>query len=127
MVRGDRGVHAVPEQPSPKRLRDDARLAVELGYCVPLGIPHSQFLSWADDDQDKALAWLQERAQHCSRCGTRPDQWDPAKGGSRFAFYAELDRCLGCEVIDQAQRDIPQGELGVKVLLLPNDDPPDAS
>lgn len=97
-----------------------------MAYCVPLGIPHSEFLGWSDDDQDKALAWLAHEREKCGRCGTTKAQWDPAQGGSRFAFVADVDRCMGCEVLDMANRDLAKQEdtLGVRVGLVPNDEDP---
>lgn len=81
------------------------------------------------DDQDKALAWTSEQAQKCSGCGTRPDEWDPAQGGSRHAYSAEPRRCLGCELLAQAQRDLQREEeadtLGVRLALIPNDETED--
>lgn len=68
-----------------------------MSYCVPLGLPHSQFLSWSDDDQDKALAWTLDSRDRCHGCGTRADEWEPDKGGSRNAYEAKLHICPGCE------------------------------
>jgi hypothetical protein len=89
-----------------------------LAYCVPRGLPHSAFLSWDQDDQDKALAWEAERRAHCPDCGTRRDEWDPDRGGDRYAYLAVDYRCLGCESLEQAQRDRDQTQLGMKVALL---------
>lgn len=114
-------MHAGEEREPPKRIRDDARLADELAYCVPLGIPHSVFLSWDVDDQDKALAWRAEQSLRCS-CGTRPDEWDPKQGGSRVAYLAQTRQCLGCEELARGRRDAPEGELGVVIYLEKNPD-----
>ncbi len=45
-------------------------------------IPHSEFLGWLPDDQDKALAYeyhlAAEEAAVCPGCGTRHEDWhDP--------------------------------------------------
>ncbi len=97
---------------------------MELAYCVPLGIPHSEFLSWPADDQDKAMAYLAEQSQRCKGCGTRSADWDPKQGGSRTAFVADVSRCLGCEVLDMAKRDLAEEKdtLGIRLGLIPNDE-----
>lgn len=92
---------------------------------MPAGIPHSTFLSWDVDDQDKALAWQVELASGCPSCGTRADEWDPAVGGSRTAYVADVSRCVGCEVLGIAERDLRANlpdELGVRIRLAANDD-----
>ena len=91
---------------------------------MPAGIAHSTFLSWHVDDQDKALAWQAEIAACCPSCGTRADEWDPAAGGSRTAYVADVTRCSGCEVVAIAERDLRTelpDELGVRISLAPND------
>jgi hypothetical protein len=98
---------------------------MELAYCVPRGIPHGEFLSWPADDQDKALAYLAAESERCSGCGTRSADWDPKQGGSRTAFVADITRCLGCEVKQQAERDLsktPEENLGIRIGLVPNDE-----
>lgn len=92
---------------------------------MPRGVPHSTFLSWHVDDQDKALAWQAEIAACCPSCGTRADEWDPAAGGSRTAYVADVTRCSGCEVVAIAERDLREDlpdELGVRISLAPNED-----
>jgi hypothetical protein len=89
----------------------------ELSYCAPLGIPHSEFLSWDTDDQDKALAFAELKAQTCA-CGTRREEWDEAAGGSRFAYAAHTYRCPGCELLEQESKNVPDGEMGVKYTLV---------
>ena len=102
---------------------------MELAYCVPLGIPHSEFLSWPADDQDKALAYLAAESEKCRKCRTRAADWDPKQGGSRTAFVADISRCLGCELIQMAERDLkdsPEGDmLGIQIGLVPNDEDDD--
>lgn len=76
---------------------------------VPLGIPHSEFLSWSEDDQDKALAWQAEQADQCPSCGhplrltTDPDL--------RMTWQVEEATCFACLKSDahrrnQADRDM---------------------
>lgn len=73
-------------------------MRLELAYCCPHGIPHSEFLEWPQADQDKALWWVIHERQTCSGCGTRPDEWDTEQGGSDDAYIAEPYLCRGCRV-----------------------------
>jgi hypothetical protein len=100
-----------------KRLRTNERLWEELAYVVPLGIPHSRFLDWSDDDQDKAIAFLRDQRNRCPNCGTREEDWAEDK----FAFVGWHDRCLGCEAVEQERKNIPEGALGMRVKLLPRE------
>jgi len=72
-----------------------------MSYCAPLGIPHSEFLGWNEEDQDKALSWHQRDKETCSRCGTHPSDWKLV----RFPFTAQLEICLGCEMLDWMRKD----------------------
>lgn len=67
-----------------------------MDYCAPRGIPHSTFLTWDDDDQDKALAWSRLERTTCTRCHTRPEEWDEDRGGSRDAYFVDVHTCPGC-------------------------------
>lgn len=100
-----------------KRLRDDEQLLAELSYCVPLGIPHSRFLSWLPDDQDKALAYQRHVNETCTGCGTRRDEWERDPD----AFIADVTICPGCERIEQENENGPAKKKGAKVGLLPKD------
>ena len=94
------------------------RLRSELDYCVPLGIPHSAFLAWDEDDQDKAIAYTLEMRRVCKSCGTRADEWTNDKD----AYTGDLYRCFGCERIEQEQDNVPDDKTkarGVKVRLIP--------
>lgn len=107
------------------RLEWDERFREELAYCVPLGIPHSVFLAWPPDDQDKALAYLRHRAEYCS-CGTRTRDWKNLDGSPNyFSFVATSETCLGCEAIEIQQDNIADNlpkehRRGVKTWLIPN-------
>lgn len=85
-----------------------------MAFCNSHGIPHSVFLEWDPDDQDKALGFEKEQSKACSGCGTRKEEWDL----DRFAFVADSWTCPGCEVLAQARDDIPEGRQGVKVFLV---------
>lgn len=80
---------------------------------MPLGIPHSRFLGgpdvWTEADRDKALAWTHQQRCTCSRCGTRPEEWDPDRGGRRDAYVFVPSICPGCEPMERTQ-DVLGGE-----------------
>lgn len=86
--------------------------------CELYGIRHSEFLSWSDDDRDKAL-WRRIRArQACPNCGTRREEWDESRGGDRNAYIAEPERCRGCELKEAARASLTGGEgRGVHIAL----------
>ena len=88
-----------------------------MAYCVPIGIPHSKFLSWEPDDQDKALAFVREQRKTC-RCGTKPEEWVK----DRFAYVGQQRQCPGCEVLEQERENVPEKALGyTHIYLLPPD------
>ena len=78
-----------------------------MDYCAPLGISHSHFLGgpdvWTAADRDKALAWQERKRSTHDRCGTRREEWDPARGGSRHAFEYVPDVCPGCEALERTE------------------------
>lgn len=109
-----------------KRLTDDAKLRAELELCDRWGIPHSQFRGhgngiWSDLDRRKALAYAAYSRAVCRSCGTREDEWDENQGGDEDAYRTTTRRCIGCQLIADAQKQVPQGDEGhgVKVLLIP--------
>jgi hypothetical protein len=70
-----------------------------LDYCNEQGIPHSRFLEeWDPVDRAKCLAYRAHHAQHCPTCGTAAWEWDPAQGGSRFAYEPVEEICPGCQI-----------------------------
>jgi hypothetical protein len=79
-------------------LRDRSHLAEELAYCASRAIPHSQFLAWSDDDQDKALAWQRVQMLACPHCGTFDDQWVDEQGRriDPPPFEPVAHMCHGC-------------------------------
>lgn len=83
---------------APKRLDRDSQLAIELDYCCPRGIPHSEFLGWSTSDRDKAIWWLLRERETCPSCGTRPEEWLESKGGHRHAYIGQVHECEGCIV-----------------------------
>lgn len=79
---------------------------------------HSHFLGgpprWTEDDQDKAIEYERWLRAECS-CGTRMEEWDE----DPYAYVGYQWRCPGCEVIEQEKENVPEGEKGVHVGLLP--------
>lgn len=84
------------------RLAVDAQLRDELALCHQW-MPHSEFLGWSEDDQDKALAWADfaraEERERCRSCGTRLSDWLDEHGRwlSEPLFEPVRDQCPGCE------------------------------
>lgn len=81
---------------------------------MPLGIPHSVFLTWDEVDQDKALAYQREQATVCV-CGTRQAEWE----ADRFAYVAESRQCPGCELLEMERENVPDKAKGVRSFLVP--------
>ncbi len=100
-----------------RRLWFDDLLREQLAYVVPLGIAHSTFLAWDEDDQDKALAYMREKAKVCV-CGTRPEEWEE----NRLAYISHSSVCLGCRAIEEERHNVPSDERGwgAKVYLIKN-------
>lgn len=90
--------------------------------CAAYQIRHSQFLAWSDSDRDKAISYHTWERSKCKDCRTRPEEWDPDKGGRRRAYRAVILDCEGCIVIEQASEapQMKQGR-GKKVALVRND------
>lgn len=90
-----------------------------MAVCAAYGIPHSEFLGWRDTDRSKAIwQWVRQQ-EACPSCGTRPDEWDPEKGGHRLAYVARKRRCSGCAAKQQVEESVePEKEgRGVHVVL----------
>lgn len=100
-----------------------------MDYCGPIGLAHSQFLTWDIDDQDKAMAWslvkLDEEAAHaarCKQCGTLPDEWLDEEGRDREPppYVAKSILCVGCHTIEDKISEIPEAaRLHTHVYLTP--------
>lgn len=92
-----------------------------MAVCAAYQIPHSAFLAWDSDDRDKAITWHLRQAETCPRCGTRPDEWEPERGGRRHAYVGEIRQCTGC-VVKERTEDAPEmdGGRGLHVVLVRN-------
>ena len=83
------------------RLRQDGQFALEMRLCNEWHIPHSEFLKWAVEDQNKALAFFAYERQRCGSCGVHPMDWpDPTEP----VFDAVAETCPGCAETDRYQR-----------------------
>ena len=94
--------------------------------CHQWGIPHSKFRghgdgTWSDLDRRKALAYADYLKTVCPSCGTREEEWDEKAGGDEDAYRAISHRCVGCQLLADKQKTVPDGDEGhgVKVLLIP--------
>lgn len=107
----------------PKRLDTDPLLVLELAVCAQYRIPHSEFLGWSGSDRDKAVWWHLRKSETCTQCGTRPQEWDPERGGRRRAYSAEIHQCEGCVVRQRAETapEMTQAR-GMHVVLVRNEE-----
>lgn len=114
--------------PYRRRLRADSRFFLELQFCNDHGIPHSTFLAWDPDDRAKAIAFIAEKAEHCTMCGTAPWEWDPKQGGNRRAYEPVEHFCPGCYAKAALQHADPGRNMdGITIVLVPNDRGVDAA
>ncbi|HEX5568023.1 MAG TPA: hypothetical protein VFY14_14035 [Streptomyces sp.] len=115
-----------PRRPG-KRLTRDERFRRELELCEEYRIPHSQFLglgdgTWTERDRAKALAYREYKRTVCPQCGTRYDDWDHGEDDQEDRYVAVLQKCVGCEVIADKQKELDDsGESthGMKIALVP--------
>lgn len=85
---------------------------------------HSEFLDRSQLDRDKAIWWHLRQKETCSQCGTREIEWDPEQGGNRHAYGAEIKRCRGCEVKQQAEEsDLSGFGRGIYISMRRNQNP----
>ncbi|MFD9443419.1 hypothetical protein [Streptomyces sp. NPDC060001] len=120
-------VHPAPAADRPgKRLIDDPDFRAELELCDRWGIPHSKFRghgdgTWSELDRRKAHAYAAYHRTVCATCGTRADEWQEELGGDEDAYRAITHRCVGCQLIADKQKTVPDADEGhgVKTLLIP--------
>lgn len=70
---------------------------------------HSEFLRKSKDDRDKAINLHLWEKQACNTCGTRPEEWDPERGGNRHAYSAALGHCRGCQELESMRESMKAG------------------
>jgi len=120
--RCDHGQRGAVEDPFwREELRRDRRLRAELDYCVPRGIGHSDFLTWPDDDQDKALAWLEDKNERCAGCGQpRSIAWGDENA---HRWVGDQTTCHACAAAESQAHLVREGEgsvAGVKTFPVPS-------
>lgn len=86
-----------------------------MSYCSEQGIPHSEFLEWDPEDRAKVLAFLMERSERCTQCGTAPWEWEENK----FAYTAIEELCHGCYQKSVFQDTQSKSLPGTNVRLVP--------
>jgi hypothetical protein len=72
-------------------------------YCAPLGIPHSKFLGWSDEDRSKAISYMQWKKKFCQRCGTDPSEWIGPDGKTVEPppYEPVTHVCYGCAALEE--------------------------
>ena len=95
-------------------MRYDQVFAMQVAWCTDKGIPHSQFLDWSVEDQQKVMASLLEERSRCKSCGTSEWEWE----SDRFAYSAAQHICNGCMRLDAANEDSNRSP-GAKMVLVP--------
>lgn len=91
---------------------------------MPLGIPHSVFLSWNPDDQDKHLAYVRAKNEICPECGTREEDWrDPTTMIEHNPPRWEplVVRCVGCTELERERKSLKIDSSAVRVVAAPFD------
>lgn len=85
-----------------------------MAICAKLGIPHSEFLSWPDEEQDKHLALYLHEQGRCPHCGTVPDDWldDDGEYIEPPPYVAVSHLCGGCQTIQDKIAEIPEKDRG---------------
>lgn len=77
------------------------------------------FLSWDEDDQDKALAFMRAQREMCpGGCGTRKAEWDEDPD----AYVGDIEYCPGCDRVAAEADNMPDEESlrrGLRTRLLP--------
>lgn len=87
-----------------------------MALCEKYQIPHEEFASWSEEDQDLAIAYHLFQARFCGNCGTDSVKWEENK----FAYEAEFYRCRGCEMRElkeQELQDQKSPSYGMKIVL----------
>ncbi|WP_371216131.1 hypothetical protein [Streptomyces sp. AD55] len=68
------------------------------------------------------MAYLDYRKSVCPDCGTRYDDWDHGGEDEEDRYVATLQKCVGCEVIADKQKELEGSgdpQHGMKVALVP--------
>lgn len=64
------------------------------------------FLTWDEDDQDKALQWTMHQNHKCQNCGTSPDEWVDSDGRWVYPspYVVEVTACTGCQELEEEKK-----------------------
>lgn len=83
---------------------------MEMAYCAPLGIPHSQLLKWDREDVDKAISYTAWKGKFCQKCGTDPAEWLDENGEAVEPppYVAVTHICLGCATLEEQRETVPK-------------------
>ncbi len=65
------------------------------------------------------MAFRLSKRERCGMCGTAPWEWDPAQGGSKYAYEPTLHECPGCKAKEIMQQDDSAKGPGQTVILTP--------
>ena len=129
--RGTRGLHRGVTRPKISTLADryrrDFEFRTELDFAFGVaGVPHSQILTWSDDDRQKLYMWELERRLACPECHTRLEEWEGRS--NRHAYIPQTFICPGCaaagDAMEAAQNNAKGSKsrgvmAGLKVRLIP--------
>ena len=77
-------------------------------------------MTWAADDQGKALAWMIEQRGKCPKCGTF--HWEHGTDSEPTdAYEADGLHCPGCELLEREsdRRQDQPSDPGVRLVLYP--------
>ena len=95
------------------------------GNCADHGIPHSEFLSWPEDDQDKTIAWLLAKREVCDLCGTKESDWVDERGWPLQdpPLTPVAHKCHGCAQKEQFRKaNYKDGTpSGVTIIFMPSE------
>ena len=89
---------------------------------MPKGIPHSVFLDWLPNDQDKALAFVRYENRRCPKCRTHEEDWE--HDGTAFVGW-QKPPCPGCMALHDEERNVQNSsgtdaqKAAVPVVLIP--------
>ena len=88
-----------------------------MDYCGPIGLPHSKFLGWSEEDQDKAIAWHVNKLMTC-QCGTDPGEWIDKDGRLEYPlpYVLKTRKCWGCTMLEDKRSEMsPEDMSGISL------------
>jgi hypothetical protein len=94
-------------------------------YCHHAGIPHSEFLSWDERDQEAEIEYMLYDKSRCPGCGTFPEEWfgEDNRHLQPPPYLPTTINCLGCETLADTRDQIPDKQQShIHVYLQPNEE-----